>query len=150
MISLTEQCLKLTELPSTFSATGKQNCLTIRMQHARHPKFNMDAILDPFWNAKSQWNTCTYMPYKLEANYTKYKTPVLSKSKTGSGQQYIGDIFANSEIFLTRSCEHSVLEPPPLFTSTFCSCFFHVSPPKPIRIPAHFLQPKRTLYRQLH
>ena len=92
VISLTEQCLKLTELPSTFSATGKQNCLTIRMQHARHPKFNMDAILDPFWNAKSQWNICTYMPYKLEANYTKYKTPVLSKSKTGSGQQYIGDI----------------------------------------------------------
>ena len=120
-----------------------------------YPRFKMDTILDPFWNAKSQWHIqvrrCTSIPYELAADHIEYirnclkqNTMVsLSRSKTGSGQQYIREYQRHIpklwnlphlavSIAFWNHCEYPVHQ-------YYCLCFFHVSPPEPIEPRNSFL-----------
>lgn len=107
------------------SATRKQNCLRIPMQHARHSRhtrFKMDAILDPFWNAKSQWHIqvrrCKNIPYELAANHIEHIRFFLNKTIWYLFQEARQVVVNNTSETYSQtlkssspSSEHSVLKP---------------------------------------
>lgn len=91
-------------------------------RHSRHTRFKMDAILDPFWNAKSQWHIqvrrCKNIPYELAANHIEHIRFFLNKTIWYLFQEARQVVVNNTSETYSQtlkssspSSEHSVLKP---------------------------------------